>query len=95
MRLLIVVPELKTIEVFSKYYQILTEQDTALPYLYHTKILHHDVDILESGHGIFQLVYKLTKVLAASKYHLALKLVSGTAYKAKHALGDILNIINA
>ncbi len=94
MRLLIVVPELRLIEPFIRHYKTALQVDEALTYLYHTKILHHDIDVMESGSGVFQLVYKLTKVFGLGKYHLALKLNTGVAYKEKHSLGDVLNIIN-
>jgi hypothetical protein len=94
MRLLIVVPGLETIKPFLEHYKVEAGADEALPYLFHARVLHHDVDILESGYGVFQLTYKLTKVLAQGKYHLALKLAAGAAYKEQHAIGGVLNIIN-
>lgn len=61
---------------------------------YTAKILHHEVDILETGSGIFQTSYKVTKALTKQKYHLALKLAFGNAYKPEMAIGTVLNVVN-
>ena len=58
------------------------------------KILHHEVDILITGVGVYQATYKVTKALSAKKYHLALKLSFGNAYKEEYPVGHVLNIIN-
>src|SRR5687767_13106771 len=57
-------------------------------------ILHHEVDILETGVGIYQTAYKITKVLSRQKYHLALKLGFGNSYNENLGAGSVLNIIN-
>jgi hypothetical protein len=65
-----------------------------LPFLSSIKLLHHDIDILETGVGIYQTTYKLTKVLSKQKYHLAIKLSLGNAYKPDYEVGSVLNIVN-
>ena len=49
---------------------------------------------METGAGVYQTTYKLTKVLSAQKYHLALKICFGNAYKEEIAIGTTLNIVN-
>ena len=93
MKLLICVTSLCDIEDALKHYNVELSKHAAMPYLHSTKILHHEVDIVATGLGVFQTVYKLTKVLALQKYHLALNLCAGNAYSAIEP-GTILNIVN-
>lgn len=65
-----------------------------LSFLSSQQMLHHEVDIIETGAGVFQTTYKLTKALTRQKYHLALKLSFGNAYKHDYTAGTILNIVN-
>jgi hypothetical protein len=58
------------------------------------KILQHEVDILQTGSTVYETTYRLTKALGRNKYHLALKVSAGGAYKAELPVGSILNIIN-
>jgi len=55
--------------------------------------LQHEIDICETGFGIFQTTFKVTKTLAQKKYHLALKSSFCNAYKAELAIGDVVNVI--
>lgn len=93
MKLLICVTSLCDIEPALKHYNAELTKHAAMPYLSSAKILHHEVDILETGLGVFQTVYKLTKVLGLQKYHLALNLCAGNAYTATEP-GTIVNIVN-
>ncbi len=64
------------------------------PFLHSAKILHHEVDMLETGVGIYQTAYKVTKALTQQKYHLALKLSYGNVYKEETTVGTVLNVVN-
>lgn len=63
-------------------------------FLYPFQVSHHEVDLLVTGAGVYQTTYKVTKALSAQKYHLALKMGFGNAYKEEIALGAILNMVN-
>jgi futalosine hydrolase len=94
MKLLIAVSVLKDIGSFIEHYQITFQKHPSLPFIHHVSIMQHEVDILETGVGVYQTTYKTTKVLAKQKYHLALKVSFGNAYKEELALGSVLNIVN-
>ncbi|MDB5284024.1 MAG: futalosine hydrolase, partial [Bacteroidota bacterium] len=94
MKLLIVASSLKDIQAFLEKSGVALQQHVSLKFMHQGKILHHEVDILESGVGIYQTTYKLTKVLAIQKYHLALKIGFGNAYKDEITIGAVLNIVN-
>ena len=94
MKLLLVVSSLNNIKKFSEHFAISLIQNQSLPFLHSTKILYHEVDVLESGVGVHQTAYKITKVLSQQKYHLALKIAFGNAYKEETQVGAVLNIIN-
>jgi hypothetical protein len=66
----------------------------SLPFLFSAKLMHHEIDILECGAGLFQSSYKIAKAIGRQKYHLALKLSLGNSYKPEIAVGTVLNIIN-
>jgi futalosine hydrolase len=55
--------------------------------------LQHEVDVCETGYGLFQSTYKVTKALAQKKYHLALKMGYCNAYKPELQIGDMVNVI--
>lgn len=93
MKLLLCVASLKHIEPALAQLQC-SLAPGADGFSYSTKILHHEVDIVETGAGGFQTAYKVTKVLSRQKYHLALKMSMGNAYKPETAIGTILNIVN-
>lgn len=93
MKLLICVTSLCDIEPALKHYNAALSKHAGMKYLSSAKILHHEVDILETGLGVFQTTYKLTKVLGLQKYHLALNLCAANAYTAIEP-GTILNIVN-
>ncbi len=94
MKLLLCVRSLNDIQTALEQMKVQPEQDKSLPFLYSTRILPHEVDIVETGAGIFQTTYKMTKVLQRQRYHLALKITLGNAYKEAHAAGTVLNILN-
>ena len=49
---------------------------------------------LECGVGLYQVSYKVTRALLNKKYHLALKMSYGNAYKPEYVPGTVLNIVN-
>ena len=55
--------------------------------------LQHEVDVCETGFGIFQTTFKVTKALSQKKYHLALKASFCNAYKPELNIGDVVNVI--
>ena len=94
MKLLLVVASLNDVNPLLEHYSIKPLANDKMSYLHYFKILHHEVDLLETGAGIYQTTYKVTKALSSQKYHLALKLGFGNAYKEETALGSVLNIVN-
>jgi hypothetical protein len=58
-----------------------------------TNYLGHEIDVCETGYGLFQTSYKITKTLTQKRYHLALKASFCNAYKAELNIGDIVNVI--
>ena len=93
MKLLLVVASVNDVQPFIKQYGLTLAADANLKFVYSVKILHHEVDLLETGVAVYQTTYKITKALSATKY-LALKLSFGNAYKEDTALGSVLNIVN-
>ena len=55
--------------------------------------MQHEIDICETGFGLFQTSYKTTKALSQKKYNLAIKASFCNAYKPTIAVGDIVNVI--
>lgn len=55
--------------------------------------LGHEIDICETGFGIFQTTFKITKTISQKRYHLALKASFCNAYKADLQIGDVVNVI--
>lgn len=55
--------------------------------------LQHDIDVCETGFGVFQTTFKVTKAISQKKYHLALRASFCNAYKAELEVGDIVNVI--
>jgi len=94
MKLLLCVSSLSDIDAALRELSFPTQPHSSLSFLHSTKILHHEIDILETGVGVVQTTYKLTKALSLQKYHLALKLSFGNAYKEETSVGSVLNIIN-
>jgi len=94
MKLLICVSHLKNIESFLHKFEVKLLANASLSYLYSAKILHHEVDFLETGAGIYQTSYKLAKVLDLQKYHLAIKISYCNSYKEDMAIRAVLNIVN-
>ncbi|MCW3125729.1 MAG: mqnB [Bacteroidetes bacterium] len=62
-------------------------------FIFSTNYLGHEIDVCETGFGIFQTSYKITKTLTQKKYHLALKASFCNTYKAELNIGDIVNVI--
>ena len=94
MKLLLAVTALNDIDSFLKSFPVSPKQHSSLNFLHSAKILQHEVDIIETGVGIYQTSYKITKALSQQKYHLALKLSFGNSYKEEIAVGSVLNIVN-
>lgn len=93
MKLLLVVNSLKDIEPALQHYKVVVSNG-AMPFLHEANIVQHQVSICESGAGVFQTAYKCTRALSLQKYHLALKLSTGNAYKEAYACGSVLNVVN-
>jgi hypothetical protein len=91
MKLLLCVSSVKDITPALEHFKVVA-QPTG--FISPVKILHHEVDILETGAGIFQTSYKVTKAISKQKYHLALKIALGNAYKEETAIGTVFNIVN-
>jgi futalosine hydrolase len=94
MKLLLVVSALSDVQPFLMHYNITPAQNAGMKYMHGFKILHHEVDLVETGVGVYQTAYKVTKAISAHKYHLALKFSHGNAYKEDIAIGTVLNIVN-
>jgi hypothetical protein len=94
MKLLLCINSLGDIQPYLTEMAIVPIQDKALPYLHSASILHHEADILETGVGVYQTTYKVTKALVRQRYHLALKLSFGNTYKTNYGVGTVLNIVN-
>lgn len=94
MKLLICVSSLNDVKGFLENFSSSLLPNSSFRFLYSTKILHHEIDILETGVGLYQTTYKLTKVLSQQKYHLALKVSFSNTYKEEIAIGSVLNIVN-
>lgn len=94
MKLLVCVSSLNDIKPFFENFSVSLQPHPQFGFLHSAKILHHEVDILETGVGIYQTSYKLTKALSQQKYHLALKISFGNSYKEEIAMGSVLNIVN-
>ena len=62
-------------------------------FLYSLHYLQHEIDVCETGSGLFQTTFKVTKTLSQKKYHLALKASLCNAYKPELKIGDIVNVI--
>lgn len=73
---------------------IILKKNPSFSFLYSSQILHHETDVLETVVGVHQTTYKIAKALQQNKYHLALKLSFGNAYKADYTPCHILNIVN-
>ncbi len=94
MKLLLVVASVKDVQPFLQHFQLSPVQNAGMKFMHSFKVLHHEVDLLETGVGVYQTTYKVTKAITATKYHLALKLSFGNSYKESTELGSILNIVN-
>lgn len=55
--------------------------------------LQHEIDVCETGFGIFQTTFKVTKAISQKKYHLALKASFCNAYKPDLQIGEVVNVI--
>lgn len=102
MRLLLAVANLQQIQPYLAHLQqhgaqlsaSIQNNEGGTVYIHSFKALHHEIDILETGVGVHQVAYKTTKALTAQRYHLALQVSMGNAYKPVHAPGTLVNVIN-
>lgn len=94
MKILLCVASINDADEFLKHFSATTQRHPAFKFLSSTNILQHEADIVESGVGIFQTAYKITKVLSQRRYHQAIKISFGNAYKQEIEVGKVLNIIN-
>jgi hypothetical protein len=102
MRLLIAVANLQQIKPFLENLEAqgvelpesLQNSNAGAKYIHTFKALQHEIDVLEAGVGVYQVSYKTTKALTAQRYHLALQVSTGNAYKAVYSPGTVLNVIN-
>jgi hypothetical protein len=62
-------------------------------YIFNLTYLQHEIDVCETGFGLFQTTFKVTKTLGQKKYHLALKASFCNAYNSDLNIGDIVNVI--
>ncbi len=94
MKLLLCVADIEQIKPALVELNYAAESNPLNGFVHTTKILHHEVDILETGVGLFQTTYKVTKALSKQKYHLALKVAMGNSYNADIPCGTVLNVVN-
>lgn len=94
MKLLLCVSSLNDVKKFLENFSASLLPHSSFKFLHSTKILHHEVNVLETGVGVYQTSYKVTKVLSQQKYHLALKVSFGNSYKEEITVGTALNIVN-
>lgn len=94
MKLLLCVASVEYIQPVLQQFSVTTSPHPSLAFIQQAKILQHEVDILETGVGVFQTTYRLTKALSLQKYHLALRIGMGNSYKTETAIGTVLNIVN-
>ncbi len=94
MKLLLAVSDLALINDALTHFSLQPAPVPGFDYLHTGKVLQHEVTFCETGHGSFQTGYKITKALSRERYHLALKISTGSAYKPDYAPGFALNIIN-
>lgn len=94
MKLLLCVSSVNDVKAFLENFSASLLPHTSSKFLHSTKILHHEVDILETGVGVYQTSYKVTKALSQQKYHLALKVSFSNSYKEEIRLSSVLNIVN-
>jgi hypothetical protein len=62
-------------------------------FIFSTNYLGHEIDVCETGYGLFQTSYKITKTLTQKRYHLALKASFCNAYRQELNIGDVVNVI--
>jgi hypothetical protein len=62
-------------------------------FIYSLHYLQHDIDVCETGFGLFQTTFKVTKAISQKKYHLSLKASFCNAYKPELNIGDVVNVI--
>ncbi|MBL0308299.1 MAG: hypothetical protein IPP77_00930 [Bacteroidetes bacterium] len=94
MKILLCISSLKDIESTLTHFNAQPEQKQTLKFIHFAKILHHEVDIVETGAGIFQTTYKMAKALSIQKYHLALKVSLACTYNENIPVSSVLNIVN-
>lgn len=94
MKLLLVVASVNDVQPFLTQQNITPVRHAVMKFMYSFKAVHHEVDLIETGAGLHQTTYKVTKAVTAQKYHLALKLGFGNAYKEDTAIGAVLNVVN-
>jgi hypothetical protein len=85
-------PLLDSITAHSETYMPLPDPASA-HFIYSLHYLQHEIDICETGFGIFQTTFKVTKTISQKKYHLALKASFCNAYKPELQIGDVVNVI--
>jgi nucleoside phosphorylase len=100
MKLLLCLNRLSDFEVFLNHLEavsnskIVPERNSdSANFLFSIHYLQHEIDICETGFGIAQTSYKITKAISQKKYHLALKAGFCNSYKAALEIGNIVNVI--
>ena len=68
-------------------------EPTGAGFTFSMHFLQHEIDICETGFGIFQTTFKVTKAISHKKYHLALKASFCNAYKPDLQIGEVVNVI--
>ncbi len=67
-----------------------TEKHSELFY----KSAQHEITLLETGYGGFQVGFHIANHLANNQYHLVLKIGFANAFKENISVGEVVNIIN-
>ncbi|MFN8309109.1 MAG: hypothetical protein U0T73_04025 [Chitinophagales bacterium] len=63
------------------------------PFLSTGVYANHEITICETGYGIFQSTYKITKALCRERFHLALKFGRCKSYHPEIEVGTVVNVI--
>ncbi|MBK8657339.1 MAG: hypothetical protein IPN22_00255 [Bacteroidetes bacterium] len=94
MKLLVCVSQFKNIQPALQQLEVVLATSEVHRYVKTCSLYQHEVDILETGASELTTANSLTGLLSQKKYHLALLLSTGTAYKPEYIPGTVLNIVN-
>jgi len=94
MKLLLCISSITNIDNSLNEFATTLQPHPSFIFLHSAKIGQHEVDVLETGAGVYQTSYKVTRILLQQKYHLALKFSFGNSYNSEIGIGSIINIVN-